>query len=42
MVNNNGEISASVAVERLMQRIEELNWTNSGKFWHSNGEVLPW
>ena len=42
MVNNNGDISASVAVERLMQRIEELNWTNSGKFWHSNGEVLPW
>lgn len=42
MVNNNGDISSSVAVERLMQRIEELNWTNSGKFWHSNGEVLPW
>ena len=42
MVNNNGDISASVAVERLMQRIEELNLTNSGTFWHSNGEVLPW
>ncbi|GAC18215.1 SDR family oxidoreductase [Paraglaciecola arctica] len=42
MVNNNGDISAAVAVERLMQRIEELNINNSGTFLHSNGEVLPW
>lgn len=42
MVNNSGDISAAVAVERLMQRIEELNINNSGTFWHSNGEVLPW
>ncbi|WP_339725553.1 SDR family oxidoreductase [uncultured Paraglaciecola sp.] len=42
MVNNSGDISAAVAVERLMQRIEELNLSNSGTFWHSNGEVLPW
>lgn len=42
MVNNNGDISAAVAVERLMQRIEELNVNNTGTFWHSNGDVLPW
>lgn len=42
MVNNNGDISAAVAVERLTQRIEELNLDNTGTFWHSNGEVLPW
>ena len=42
MVNNNGDISAAVAVERLMQRIDELNISNTGTFWHSNGEVLPW
>jgi NAD(P)-dependent dehydrogenase (short-subunit alcohol dehydrogenase family) len=42
MVNNSGDISAAVAVERLMQRIEELNMSNTGTFWHSNGEVLPW
>lgn len=42
MVNNNGDISPAVAVERLMQRIEQLNISNSGTFWHSNGEVLPW
>lgn len=42
MVNNNGDISAAVAVERLMQGIEQLNMSNTGTFWHSNGEVLPW
>ncbi|MFT5837710.1 MAG: NAD(P)-dependent dehydrogenase (short-subunit alcohol dehydrogenase family) [Flavobacteriales bacterium] len=42
MVNNTGDISAAIAVERLMQRIEELNMSNTGTFWHSNGEVLPW
>jgi NAD(P)-dependent dehydrogenase (short-subunit alcohol dehydrogenase family) len=42
MVNNNGDITAAVAVERLMLRIEALNLNNTGTFWHSNGEVLPW
>ena len=42
MVNYGGDISAAVAVERLMQRIAELNLNNTGTFWHSNGEVLPW
>jgi NAD(P)-dependent dehydrogenase (short-subunit alcohol dehydrogenase family) len=42
MVNYTGDIPAAVAVERLMQRIEELNLNNTGTFWHSNGEVLPW
>ena len=42
MVNFGGEIAAEVAAERLIQRIEELNLENSGTFWHSNGEVLPW
>lgn len=42
MVNNSGDISADTAAERLRQRIEELNQSNSGTFWHSNGETLPW
>lgn len=42
MVNNSGDISAAVSVERLIQRIEALNMSNTGTFWHSNGEVLPW
>ena len=42
MVNNTGDITAAVSVERLIMRIEGLNMTNTGTFWHSNGEVLPW
>ena len=26
----------------LLKRGEELNLENSGKFWHMNGEELPW
>ena len=42
MVNFGGEISATEAARRLVQRIEELSLQNSGTFWHSSGEVLPW
>jgi len=42
MVNFGGDISADLSAERLTQRIEELNLENSGSFWHSNGEILPW
>lgn len=42
MVGFGGDISADVAAQRLIQRVDELNMENSGTFWHSNGEVLPW
>lgn len=42
MVGFGGDISADTAAERLLTRIDELNESNSGTFWHSNGEVLPW
>ncbi|TMP77454.1 short-chain dehydrogenase [Pseudoalteromonas phenolica] len=42
MVNFAGDISPQVAAERLIQRIEELNLDNTGSFWHSNGDLLPW
>ncbi len=42
MVGNNGDISASTAAERLAARIDALTLENSGTFWHSNGEELPW
>lgn len=42
MVSYGGDISASTAAQRLSQRISELNMTNTGTFWHANGEVLPW
>jgi len=42
MVNFGGDISASESAQRLSKRIVELNLQNTGGFWHSNGETLPW
>ena len=42
MVGGRGDITPVEAAQRLAQRIAELNLENSGTFWHSNGEVLPW
>lgn len=35
-------ISTEEAVTGLLKRIDELNLDNTGTFWHSKGEVLPW
>lgn len=35
-------ISTEEAVKNLLQRISDLTLDNTGTFWHSNGEVLPW
>lgn len=38
----NSGITTEEAVHGLLARINELNLDNTGTFWHSNGEVLPW
>ena len=35
-------IQPKESVKGLIQRIDELTLENTGNFWHSNGEVLPW
>lgn len=42
MTNNSGLITPQEAAASLIKRISELNLTNSGTFWHSNGEILEW
>ncbi|WP_100640983.1 SDR family oxidoreductase [Alteromonas facilis] len=42
MVGYGGDIDTKTAATRLQQRVDELNLENSGHFWHSNGELLPW
>ena len=39
---NSSGITPEQAVKGLLTRIEQLNLENTGTFWHSNGEVLPW
>lgn len=42
MVNFGGLITTEESVAGLTERIEQLDLENSGSFWHSNGEELPW
>lgn len=42
MIGGHGDISPDEAAERLDKRIYALKKENSGSFWHSNGERLPW
>ncbi|MEA5518606.1 SDR family oxidoreductase [Limnoraphis robusta] len=35
-------ITPEESVKGLLARIDELNLENTGTFWHSNGEILPW
>ncbi len=42
MVNFSGLISTEESAKGLAQRIADLNLENTGRFWHSNGDPLPW
>ena len=42
MVNFGGLITPEESAAGLAARIEGLSLKNTGTFWHSNGEVLPW
>ena len=42
MVNFAGDISPQQAASGLIARIDELTLENTGGFWHSNGQQLPW
>ena len=35
-------ISTVESANGLLKRIDSLNKNNSGTFWHTNGEILPW
>ena len=35
-------ISTEESVNGLLKRLDSLNKNNTGTFWHTNGEILPW
>jgi len=37
-----GGITPEESVKGLLARIDKLTLENTGTFWHSNGEILPW
>jgi hypothetical protein len=42
MTGHNGLMDADESASGLIARMDELNLNNSGSFWHSNGDLLPW
>ncbi|MCB0413050.1 MAG: SDR family oxidoreductase [Bdellovibrionales bacterium] len=42
MTQHNGMIDTNESVHGLIKIMENLNESNSGKFWHTNGEELNW
>lgn len=42
MTGYSGYLTASESAELLCQRIDALSMNNSGEFFHSNGDSLPW
>lgn len=42
MTGNNGNLDADESASMLLDRYEDLSMDNTGRFWHANGEELPW
>jgi len=42
MTGHGGLIDTDESVDGLLKRMDELSLDNTGTFWHTNGEVLPW
>jgi NAD(P)-dependent dehydrogenase (short-subunit alcohol dehydrogenase family) len=42
MTGHGGLIDPDESVDGLLKRMDELDLSNSGTFWHTNGDVLPW
>lgn len=42
MTGHSGLIDTDESASGLIQRMEELNLDNTGGFWHTNGDELPW
>jgi NAD(P)-dependent dehydrogenase (short-subunit alcohol dehydrogenase family) len=42
MTGNRGNVDPSQSARQLVERIEALNADTAGRFWHANGEELPW
>tara|TARA_R110002111_G_scaffold27807_11_gene59649 strand:- start:272 stop:946 length:675 start_codon:yes stop_codon:yes gene_type:complete len=42
MTGHNGLMDTDESATGLLARMDALNLDNSGSFWHSNGDLLPW
>lgn len=42
MTGGMGDVEPAESARGLVARIDELNLENSGRFWHAQGQELPW
>ena len=42
MTSHTGHLTADQAAAQIIERIDGLTISNTGTFWHSSGERLPW
>ena len=42
MTGHSGLMDADESVIGLIERMDNLNLTNTGSFWHTNGDILSW
>jgi NAD(P)-dependent dehydrogenase (short-subunit alcohol dehydrogenase family) len=42
MTGGGGDVAPDQAASGLLARLDELDMSNTGGFWHANGEVLSW
>lgn len=42
MTDGGGDVSPEQAAAGLIARLDALTLENTGRFWHANGEELPW
>lgn len=42
MTNHSGNIDTEECVQGIRQLLSKVSPSNTGQFWHSNGEQLPW
>ena len=42
MTGGHGHVEAEEAATGLLARMDDLDLSTSGSFWHANGEMLPW
>jgi len=42
MTSNQGLIDVHESAAGILARLDQLDLSTSGTFWHQNGQVLPW
>jgi NAD(P)-dependent dehydrogenase (short-subunit alcohol dehydrogenase family) len=42
MTSHNGLLNTDESASGLLDRMEQLTLDNTGTFWHTNGDLLPW